>query len=272
LLSDKTRVKSTPAEPYAERDGEEDDRFMTSWTRMQAIATSSGQNDSGMFELNFRDERYLPFEGAGVVSRWRIELPRDFRQFDYDTISDVVLHIKYTAREGGVPLRNAAVSNLKQQLQAEEGRPQARLFSLRHEFPTEWHRLQNNGHHSQAFSLAKHRFPSMFQGGTITVNRIELFGIPKDRMESSPAPELKIAGPSPDEQQPEFLELKQAVAVGALVHTVADTNVEVKNLGDTKKEADWTIQVPTDDVSASLDQLEDILLLCHYTVEMPENL
>lgn len=26
----------------------------------------SSQNDSGMFELNFKDERYLPFEGAGV--------------------------------------------------------------------------------------------------------------------------------------------------------------------------------------------------------------
>jgi hypothetical protein len=236
-----------------------------------------------MFDLNFRDERYLPFEGAGVVSRWRIELPRDFRQFDYDTISDVVLHIKYTAREGGVPLRNAAVSNLKQQLQAEEGRPQSRLFSLQHEFPTEWHRLQSianlNGDHSQAFSLAKYRFPFVFQGGMITVNRIEIFGIPKDRTESSPVPELKnvmLAGPRPDEQQPlEFLELKQAVAVGSLVHTVAEVtgpNVEVKNLGDTKKEADWTIQVLKADVPASLDQLEDILLLCHYTVEMPENL
>jgi hypothetical protein len=36
---------------------------------MQSIATSHAQNDSGMFELNFRDERYLPFEGAGAISR-----------------------------------------------------------------------------------------------------------------------------------------------------------------------------------------------------------
>jgi hypothetical protein len=32
--------------------------------RPQSIATSNAQNDDGMFELNFRDERYLPFEGA----------------------------------------------------------------------------------------------------------------------------------------------------------------------------------------------------------------
>ena len=54
------------------------------------IATSSGRNDSGLFEPNLRDERYLPFEGAGALSEWRIELPAGFRQFDYDTISDVV--------------------------------------------------------------------------------------------------------------------------------------------------------------------------------------
>ena len=33
----------------------------------EAIATSSGQNDSGLFELNFRDERYLPFEFHGAM-------------------------------------------------------------------------------------------------------------------------------------------------------------------------------------------------------------
>jgi hypothetical protein len=269
LLRDKTRVKSTPADGYPERDGEEDDRFLTSWTRMQAIATSSGQNDSGMFELNFRDERYLPFEGAGVISRWRIELPTDFRQFDYDTISDVVLHIKYTAREGGVPLRDAAVASLKQLLSAEGGKPQTRLFSLRHEFPTEWHRLlsvaDNIGDHRQAFSLAKHRFPFVFQGGTITVTSIEILGIP-DRTKVPPGPEMTVTLTGPGAVEP--LPLKEAAAVGLLVHKIADTNVEVKNLGDTKKEADWTIQVSKAAVSASLDRLEDILLLCHYSVKM----
>ncbi|MBK9227461.1 MAG: hypothetical protein IPL67_10515 [Ignavibacteria bacterium] len=37
---------------------------------------STGQNDSGVFELNFRDERYLPFENTGAISSWRLELPR----------------------------------------------------------------------------------------------------------------------------------------------------------------------------------------------------
>ena len=86
LLRDKTRVKATPVDGYAERDGEEDDRFMTNWAPVQAIATSTGQNDSGLFELNFRDERYLPFEGAGAISRWRIELDPDSNGFDFNTL------------------------------------------------------------------------------------------------------------------------------------------------------------------------------------------
>ena len=274
LLRDKTRVKSTPAEDYAERDGEEDDRFVTNWARMQAIATSSGQNDSGLFELNFRDERYLPFEGAGVMSRWRIELPRVLRQFDYDTISDVVLHTKYTARDGGVPLRDAAVANLKQQLEEAEGNPQTRLFSLRHEFPSEWHKLQtvadNDGNHRQAFSLIKSRFPFIFQGGTITVNRIEIFGIPKDRTKDSPAPELNVTLTGPPNEPP-LQQFEKAASLGLLIHRESkNATVEVKNLGDTTKEADWTITVLKADVPTTLEQLEDILLLFHYSVEMPE--
>ena len=45
---------------------EETDTNLSSYDiPIDAIATSSAQNDSGMFELNFKDERYLPFEGAG---------------------------------------------------------------------------------------------------------------------------------------------------------------------------------------------------------------
>ena len=53
---------------------------------IQSISTSNAQNDSGTFELNFQDDRYLPFEGAGVISTWRLELGSEYRQFDYDTI------------------------------------------------------------------------------------------------------------------------------------------------------------------------------------------
>ena len=70
-----------------------------------------------MFETNLRDERFLPFEGAGAVSTWRLELPSDFRQFDYTTISDVILHMRYTARQGGDLLGTQASTELREMLE-----------------------------------------------------------------------------------------------------------------------------------------------------------
>ena len=68
---------------------------------VRSIATSSGEEDSGMFQTNLNDARYLPFETKGAVSSWRVQLPQCFRSFDYETIADVVLTVRYTARDGG---------------------------------------------------------------------------------------------------------------------------------------------------------------------------
>ena len=65
-----------------------DPRVVREYAARESIATSSGQNDSGLFELSFRDERYLPFEYLGAVSRWRIELPQENNYFDLDTLTD----------------------------------------------------------------------------------------------------------------------------------------------------------------------------------------
>ena len=75
------------ATDYPKKLEEADERFIYNPIPTTAIAVGQGQNDSGVFELNFRDERYLPFEGAGAISQWRLELPQNFRQFDYQTIT-----------------------------------------------------------------------------------------------------------------------------------------------------------------------------------------
>ena len=115
---------------------------------IQAVVTSSGQADSGLFETTLRDERYLPFEYSGVISQWRLELPAnpvngEPCQFDFDTVTDVVLHIRYTAREGGESLRLAAVANLQKQIASAQTVGSVRLFSIRHEFPTEWAKFRS---------------------------------------------------------------------------------------------------------------------------------
>ena len=129
------------------RENAEDERFNDYYGSLQSIVTSSAQNDSGLFETNLRDERYLPFENSGVVSEWLLELPanpskKDPCQFDYDTISDAILHIRYTAREGGGLLRNGAIAHVKELAKEAQAVGSVRLFSIRHEFPSEWAKFQ----------------------------------------------------------------------------------------------------------------------------------
>lgn len=106
------------------------------------IAASNAQNDAGVFEFSFRDERYMPFEGMGAISSWKLSLPKTARSFDYSTISDVILRINYTALEDG-DLRNdieSANGELIKRLQ--EAAP-VKVFSVRHDFPTEWAQFKN---------------------------------------------------------------------------------------------------------------------------------
>jgi hypothetical protein len=115
LVSNKYRKNTNPGAQYAEDPGN-DDRFNYNVGSIQSIATSNAQNDSGLFELNFRDDRYLPFEGTGAISTWRLELPTAIHQFDYNTIADVIVHLKYTAREGGSSLKTLAETGIKDRL------------------------------------------------------------------------------------------------------------------------------------------------------------
>lgn len=68
----------------------------------QQVALSSGLDDDGLFALNFDDERYLPFEGTGAVSRWTLNFPNHPAQQDMlKTLSDIIVHVRYTAKDGG---------------------------------------------------------------------------------------------------------------------------------------------------------------------------
>lgn len=146
LLEHKFRTSAIAKDKndYLETIDETDDRFSTVNVPITAIAASTGQNDSGVFELNFRDERYIPFEGAGAISKWRIELPEQFRQFNYDTITDVVLQLRYTAIEGGDKLKKPAADSVQEYIKSIENLSREEglfvAFDLKHEFSSEWHK------------------------------------------------------------------------------------------------------------------------------------
>ena len=161
---------------YSEDPGN-DERFVYNLGTIQSIATSTAQKDSGMFDLNFRDERYLPFEGMGAISNWRCEMCKpELAQLDYGTIADVVLHLSYTAREGGSSLRSLAETDLLDRLgQIKQELSQNglhTLINLRHELPNEWHLLKQNGHAS--LTVEKSRLPYLAQALNATIENVVL--------------------------------------------------------------------------------------------------
>jgi hypothetical protein len=142
--------------------------------RTISIATSTAHNDPGVLEFSFRDERYLPFEGAGAISEWQLELPRVFRQFDYDTINDVILHVSYTAENDGA-LRDAVEGQLLTTLR---NTPSTRVFRLRHEFSSAFHRLLHSPANTPVpVEIGDVHFPvflRFLRGSGVTVSRAML--------------------------------------------------------------------------------------------------
>jgi len=153
----------------------------------EAIATSTGQNDSGLFELGFQDDRFVPFEFSGAVSRWHIELPPKSNQFDLETLSDFVMHVNYTAREGGALLRRAAEMSAQRHLPGDG----IVFFDVRHEFPEFWRGIfvpsektveKGKGHnttkgHVRDFPLqfSRRSFPFLTGRRSVTITSIHIF-------------------------------------------------------------------------------------------------
>ncbi len=116
----------------------DDSVLRSNWRRNQKIAISRGVNDNGLFELNFRDERYLPFEGTGAVSTWELSLPKATNRIDFDTISDVIITLSYTALDGGDKFRQDVTS-----LDVLKHYSEAYYFNLKQAFSGEWHNFMN---------------------------------------------------------------------------------------------------------------------------------
>lgn len=174
LQQSSIRVSPDPGKNY-QRQGSDDPRFNDYYGAIQAIVTSSAQSDNGLFQAA-PDERYQPFERAGVAgSQWQITLPSDVKQFDFSTITDVIIDLRYTAREGGELLKAAALKNLQTQINHARSVGSVCLFSLRHDFPVEWAKFQSTS--GFTLSLIPELYPFWAQGivGSGAVKALEFF-------------------------------------------------------------------------------------------------
>jgi hypothetical protein len=285
LLANKTRISSIAGSQYMEDVEDGDARFVTSFAAVQSVATSHAQNDNGLFDLNFRDERYLPFEGAGAVSRWRIELPIATNAFDLDTLTDVVLHLRYTSRDGGAILKNAAIAAMNAAIADTDSAPLMRLFSARHEFPNDWYRFlhptdQTATSQAMTFDLSIERFPYLFRGRSIAPASVDVFLSLADaavatsyQQEGAPLAVTLTPGSDPSLSPVTLASADNLFGGTPWANVQADlsvpTSLQVTVAEDDVKKiaVGLTEQVPAGGhTRLKADAIDDLVLVVHYTV------
>jgi hypothetical protein len=265
LLTHKTRLKKTAG--YAEDPVGADPRFAYGTGAGQSIATSTAISDGGLFNLDFRDERYLPFEYAGAISTWALELPGKVRQFDYRTIEDVIIHIDYTGRPGGAGLRGEAEASLVEGLNAiqGEGQPLALLIAVHEAFPKEWKKFfevdPQSGDHVLTLPISTKHFPHFARrnGFAITKTSVALMLEPKLATVGEFEARLSVA------QSPESL--VQAPGDAFMGATFA--------LGGPAQPDTWTFNVADDKIPEQLQtdgeldrsKLVGLLMVLRYTLD-----
>ena len=288
LLSSSIRESSSVGAAYP-RTGPTDDRFRDLIDGTQAIATSSGRNDAGLFQLDFSDPRYLPFEGAGVISNWRLQLSSALAQFDHATISDVVVQIRYTAREGGDGLRTAVEGGLLDELAAVvSGSTDAgsmRMFSVARDFPSEWHEFLNapdvsSGDHTLTLGLDAERFPYWTGQNTVEIDSVELIMVLEEGVDYGTTTDIQFSmTPTPaSPATPTFVVAGSTDPYGQpnaeLVYTVASPPPP----SATASPGTWTLVITgahldtitsselVDDTTTQLDPttIRDLVAIVHY--------
>lgn len=228
LLRSSVRGSPELREQYARNADGEDTRFRDFTGAIQQVVTSTGQNDSGLFEANLRDDRYLPFEGAGAISTWRLELPIDLPQFDVASISDVVLHLRYTARTAN-HLAEPAIAYLTSEVLSDPENL-LQLFTLNYDFGGAWHvfaAAPSDATRRLQASVTRNMFPYWLKKTGMDDALVATFSVidfVKSKLTLAPAM-LALAGDAETgwtvnvaQDSPVFAFLKKHAAAGATVH------------------------------------------------------
>ncbi|NEQ65195.1 MAG: hypothetical protein F6K21_06795 [Symploca sp. SIO2D2] len=157
------------------------------WRANQQVALSHVDQyteNNGMFELNFGDERYLPFEGTGAVSNWRLELNGKKGSYNPSALLDVTIKLRYNAQQGGSRFANEVKGLLKPYNATS-------FFDLAYNFPDEWTALTGGDSDEVSINFTRNMFPNMSSsriigllmryqyqegesGGTVTINDLQV--------------------------------------------------------------------------------------------------
>ncbi len=194
LNANKVRISTDTSAGYAESPAGSDPRFVYNYAAVpQKIAMGNAQDDPGLFEnqihYQITDVRYLPFENAGAISSWHLEMPQSNNEVDLSTVGDVVIHLYYTALDGGGSLQQAAQANNL----ANQPTSGIKVFSAQNDFSAPSPTVANPYPVApwQAFlsppvsgadqvltlSISPSKFPPWTRGKTITVTSVIVLAV-----------------------------------------------------------------------------------------------
>lgn len=245
-----SKIRSTKDRP------EEDDNWYREYTSQNHIVTSNAQGDSGMFQLNLGDERFLPFEGAGAVSNWEILLPTDTNQFDFATLSDFIIHIQYTSLEGNAAARQAAIEYLEEHIWSES----VLLLNLRQMFAAEWYKIlapENTGNNKMDLNISNELFPYLFRNKELKFTEFDLY---LETDQSS----VQIVMDTPAGSPPVGVSWVPMPEEGPLKHyRLGDNDQPISLPGDDDKGL-WKLKILSGGTPLNADQLKNAYLIINF--------
>jgi Tc toxin complex TcA C-terminal TcB-binding domain len=233
----------------------------------ETVGLSSPRDATGLFELvpDSQPELLLPFEGSGVDTVWRFELPKAANPFDYSTIADVLLTVEYTALNS-FDYRQQVIQTLDPELSLD------RPFSFRQQFPDQWYDLHNP---DQTATPMVVRFKTtrgdfLHNIDDLKIQNLVLFFAPTNE--------------KPFEMQGVRLLFKKqsddapvggsADSTDGVISTRRDNGINwLPITGNKPPIGEWELALPTDDTTKNFfrnEDIEDILFVVSYSGRTPE--
>jgi hypothetical protein len=223
LVANQVRTSTDTTTGYEESPPGSDTRFVYNYAAVpQKIALGNAQDDPGLFitaiASNIADQRYLPFENAGAISSWHLEMPQLYNEVDLSTVGDVVIHLYYTALDGGATLQQTVQAYNTANLPTSG----LKVFSAQNDFAAPAPTVANpyplapwqaflatpaaGANQLLTLAISPSKFPAWTRGKTISVTSLTVIAIawppgnfvvvPQTPLPSTPVTMTPVAGAS----------------------------------------------------------------------------
>jgi hypothetical protein len=265
-------IRATLSTPGTSRTVIGGDTFRTVTVRRdpETVALSAPKDATGLFELipDTDPELLLPFEGSGVDTIWRLELPKAANQFDYTTIGDVLCTIEYEALHSS-SYRQQVIRRLAPQLSLD------RPFSFRQAFSDQWYDLHNPDQTATPmtvrFTTSRADFPPNLDD--LTMQQIVLyFARANGEAFEVPVEQFHFTEALTGARLPDAGQASGAVSLDGIISTRRGNAPNWTSMIGKKPVGEWELVLPnTEEMQSRFqnEQIEDILFVITYTGRTP---